>query len=124
MTVLDPHTRGDPFVYTTPPLDGGWLFSQFDEVVMTFRSSVAESSVTDDTDAVDQAKLSLGEIAPAGDSLTATITIPSSRTTAWPLRWLYWDIQATILGSGGSDDQSRTIDSGRIYIRGDVTRSP
>jgi hypothetical protein len=124
---LDPHTRGDPFVYTTPPLADDWLFSDFDEVVLTIRKRWPSSTVTADTDAgvVDQAKLSDSEIVPSGDSTQATITIPSSRTTTWPAaRDLVFDVQATILGGVGQEDQSLTIGRGILPMRPDATRAP
>lgn len=117
-TILEAQLRGDPFIYTGT-LGNGWVFADFTGgLKFTLRTAIPESSVTTDTGAIDQATTDASEITGSGTSVT--ITVPSSRTTAWPKGWLYWDLQGTI---SGATPQKRTIDYGKILIVGDVTRS-
>ncbi len=118
MTNLDPHRRGDTFVYTFR-LGGGWVGSDFTGgVKWTLRSALVDSSVTSDDDAVYQASVATGELAFSG--AIGTLTIPASDTSLWPASKLYWDLQGVI---SGSPDTVYTIDDGRISITYDVTRS-
>jgi len=118
MTTLDPHRRGDTFVYGFT-LGNGWVGSDFTGgVKFTLRSSPAPSATTTDDDAVDQASVANGEIVFSGAA--GTITIPASRTNEWPAASLHWDLQGVI---SGSPDVVHTIDDGAIRIKADVTRS-
>ncbi len=116
-TALDPQLRGDPFVYTAT-LGNGWVFSDFSGgIKFTLRTEIPESTVTTDTDAVDQATTDEGDV--TGGGTTVTISIPSERTDAWPKGRLHWDMQGLITGATPA---KRTIDRGTILIIGDVTR--
>jgi hypothetical protein len=120
MTILDSQLRGDPFVYTGT-LGNGWVFADFTGgLKFTLRTEIPESTVTTDTDAVDQASSTSLEPEITGGGTTVTITIPSERTDAWPKGRLHWDLQGTITGATPA---KRTIDRGTILIVGDVTRS-
>jgi hypothetical protein len=117
MTVLLAHTRGDTFEYSNT-LGNSWLVSDFTGgFKFTLRTRIPNTSVVDDTDAVDQASVTTGEITSSGANFT--ITIPKERTTAWPVRTLFWDLQGVVTATG----YCKTIDSGTIVIAGDVTRS-
>lgn len=118
MTTLDPHRRGDTFVYSFV-LGGGWTGSDFSGgVKFTLRSSIPDSSTTTDADAIDQASVATGEIVFTGSS--GVITIPATRTTVWPATSLHWDLQGII---SGTPSIVYTIDDGAIRIKPDVTRS-
>jgi hypothetical protein len=115
--VLEPHVRGDTFVYTTT-LGNSWLAADFTAGIrFTLRRVLPATSVVTDADAVDQASVAGGEIVAVGAALT--ITIPAARTTLWPAGPLYWDLQGSItIGA-----RVYTIASGTIRILSDVTRS-
>lgn len=118
MTTLDPHRRGDTFEYSFT-LGNGWVGADFTGgVKFTLRSAQVASSVVTDTDAIDQASVATGEIVFSG--ATATVTIPASRTTSWPAKQLYWDLQGVI---SGATPRVYTVDDGVIAIRPDITRS-
>lgn len=118
MTTLDPHRRGDTFVYRFS-LGNGWVGADFTGgVKFTLRSSIPNSGTTTDDDAIEQASVAAGEIVFSG--ATGVITIPASRTTSWPAASLHWDLQGVI---SGTPDVVYTIDDGAIRIKADVTRS-
>lgn len=122
MTTIDielaPHRRGDTFEYSTT-LEGGWTFEHFTGgLKFTLRSSLPPSEVTSDADAIDQASTAGGEIVASGTSVE--VTIPAARTTNWPTRRLYWDLQGVV---AGATPRVYTLASGTIQIRADITRS-
>lgn len=117
-TILPPQRRGDRFLYHFT-LGNSWTGAMFTGgLKFTLRTAVPPSSTVTDTDAVDQASVDGGEITFADDTHGA-ITIPAARTTNWPARRLYWDLQGAV--TIGSDVE--TLDSGSILIKGDITRS-
>lgn len=121
MTVLAAHYRGDTFGTEDMPrqftLGNGWVGSDFEDVWMTFRTTIPGSSTVTDDDAVDQASVLGGEITFVG--ALGSVVIPAARTTAWPApKTLYYDVQAEKLNG-----EIVTIDSGTIPILADITRS-
>lgn len=120
MTIrLDPHCRGDTFSRNFT-LSGDWLGTDFTGgVKFTLRTEIPASSVVTDEDAIDQASVEGGEI--TFDEGVGTVLIPASRTTAWPLGRLMWDLQGTV---SGSPARVYTIASGVLVVVGDVTRAP
>lgn len=117
--VLPAHIRGDTFIYEGT-LDDGWTAEQLSGgLKFTLRKRYPESDVVtdddEDEDFVDQAS---GEIVASGTSVV--VTIPASRTTAWPAGKLYWDLQGVI---SGATPRVYTIASGVISILPDVTRA-
>lgn len=114
---LDDQERGDDFDYSGT-LGGGYTASMIDEMWFTLRTEVPDSTTTDDTGAVAQAKLSTDEIT-FSDDTNFSVVLPATKTTAWPNGWLLWDCQVRIAGTG----QIRTIARGNIEIVGDITRS-
>lgn len=116
--ILEPHTRGDTFVYSTT-LGNGWFAEHFTGgLKFTLRATLPSSSVVTDLDAVDQGSTTGGEIIASGTAIT--ITIPASRTNRWPPKRLFWDLQGVV---AGSVPRVYTIASGTIQIRADITRS-
>jgi hypothetical protein len=116
--VLLTQMRGDEFSYSAS-LAGGWQSSMFTSLKFTLRDAIPESSVVDDTGAIDQASVATGEIV-FSDATNFTVTIPGSRTTAWPKTKLHWDFQGVIIGL---PSRVFTLAFGEITVRGDVTRS-
>lgn len=117
-TKLAPHRRGDTFQRTFT-LGNDWLGSDFTGgVKFTLRASKPASSVVADTDAIDQASVSGGEISFAG--AVGSITIPAARTTAWPTGELYFDIQGVV---ALPVPLVYTIDFGTLLVTHDITRS-
>jgi hypothetical protein len=117
-TPLDPHTRGDTFDYDFT-IGAGWVFADFTGgLKWTLRKRPPSSSTTSDTDAIDQATTTGGEI--TGSGTAGTVLIPASRTTAWDTGTLYWDLQGIV---SGSPNRVYTLDSGTIRILADITRS-
>ncbi len=117
-TALDPQIRGDDFVYNFT-LGNSWTASMFTGgMKFTLRRSIPSSSTTTDADATDQASVAAGEITFA-DTTHGTVRIPGSRTTAWPVGRLFWDLAGAVT----IGDHHYTIDRGTIPIIGDVTRS-
>lgn len=118
-TPLDPHYRGDTFDYDFT-IGSGWVFADFTGgLKFTLRTRAPSSSTTADTDAVDQATSSGGEI--TGSGTAGNVLIPASRTTAWPAGGkLYWDLQGIVTGS---PNRVYTLDSGTIVILSDITRT-
>jgi hypothetical protein len=119
IVVLAPHTRGDTFNYNAE-LGNDWVVADFTGgLKFTLRRTIPLSSVVTDADAIDQATSGSGEIVGSGANIS--ITIPASRTTAWPAgKKLVWDLQGVV---AGATPRVYTIASGEITIRGDVTRS-
>lgn len=120
-TILDPQRRGAEFKYNFT-LGNGWTASMFTgSLKFTLRSTLPESSVTTDVvganGCVDQASVSGGEIT-FSDTTHGTILIPGSRTTAWPGRTLFWDLQGIVTVGNRVLD----IDAGTISVVKDVTR--
>jgi hypothetical protein len=116
---LEPCVRGDPFVYSTPLLDG-WLASHFTGGMrFTLRVREAISSEVTDEGAVASVTTTSGHITAVG--ATVTVTIPSSTTTAWPAKKLYFDLQGTI---SGSPSQSKTVAMGTVEVLADASRTP
>jgi hypothetical protein len=121
MTTLDPQTRGDTFARRVPITMGGSAYSPESltgGIKFTLRTSIPDSSEVTDTGAIDQASIATGEIAIDGTAIV--ITIPASRTTAWPTGRLYYDLQGVISGSPAT---VYTLASGQIMIKADITRS-
>ena len=128
-TNLSSQLRGDPFDYSNA-LQGGWQASMFTGgVAFTLRTELPPTSQHDETDTyvpgptntgsfVDQGTVATGEIT-FSDSTNFRVFFPSSRTTDWPTRWLFWDLVGTV-----DADHSYTIDSGKILITSDVKRAP
>lgn len=115
---LDPQLRGDEFKYTFT-LGNGWTSTMFTGgVKFTLRTSIPASTVVTDTDAVDQASVAGGEIT-FSSTTVGTVLIPGSRTTAWPAKRLYWDLQGYVtIGA-----RPLTADRGSVLIIGDLTRA-
>jgi len=118
MTTLASQRRGDEFKYTFT-LGNGWTSTMFTGgMKFTLRTSIPASSVVTDTDAVDQASVATGEIT-FSSATVGTVLIPGARTTAWPAKNLFWDLQGYVTVGA----RPLTADDGTILIRGDVTRS-
>lgn len=116
---LDSQRRGDPFDYSSA-LEDDWVESDFPGgFQLTLRTSIPESSVTDDEDegVVDKARSSAGEIV-FSDTKNFRCFLSSVRTKPWPPQTLYWDFAGKV-----DDEHSYTLKSGTIVIQGDVTRS-
>jgi hypothetical protein len=119
LTKLDPHTRGDTFVYSFT-LGNGWTASMFTGgIKWTLREQFPASSVTDDADAIAQASVAGGEIV-FSDTTHGTITIADSLTDSWLTKTLSWDLQGVVTGP---PRRTYTIDRGTILILGDASRS-
>lgn len=127
-TQLDAQRRGDPFDYSSV-LTGGWLQSMFMSFAFTLRTTIPPTSQHDETDPyvpgtvgggsfVDQALSSAGDIT-FSDTTNFRVFLPSTRTTNWPSKRLYWDFVGTL-----DTGHSYTIDAGSILIVGDVKRAP
>lgn len=114
---LDPQMRGDPFGYSSV-LSGDWVESMFPGgFLWTLRARKPPSTTVTDTDAIDQASSDDGEIVFADDT-HFTIALPSPRTTTWPSKTCFWDLQGKI-----SDDAKHTLAWGTIIVMADMTRS-
>ncbi len=115
---LEPHTRGDTFAYSTT-LGNGWVAGDFTGgLKFTVRSYVPATSTLDDADALDAVSVAGGGIVASGTSVT--VTIAASRTTLWPAKRLYWDLQGVV---AGPTPLVYTIAGGTIRVMSDVTRS-
>lgn len=117
-TKLPDQKRGATFRYTFT-LGNSWTGATFTGgVKFTLREQIPASTVHDDADAVDQGSVATGEITFVG--AVGTIVFPASRTTSWPAKKLFWDLQGVI---SGAEPDVKKVDSGTILIDGDVTRS-
>ena len=105
------HTRGDTFDRL---LNLSQSVLSFDEIWFTVRSAYPESSVTDESDALDSGTLTGGEIVSTG-ARQVQVTIEN---TDWPVGKLVYDVQVRSISG-----QIFTIVRGAIKVYGDVTRS-
>lgn len=117
-TILDPQIRGDDFRYLFT-LGNGWTASMFTGgLKFTLRTSEPDTSVVDDSGAIDQASVAGGEIS-FSDTTHGIVAIPAARVTTWPTGRLLWDLQGVVsLGA-----HVYTIDRGTIVVTADITRS-
>jgi hypothetical protein len=116
---LDPHVRGDTFVYSFT-LGNGWTAAMFTGgVKWTLRDGAPSTDIVADSDALAQASVADGQIV-FSDTTTATITIPDTVTDAWLTKSLSWDLQGVVTGP---PRRTYTISFGSILILPDYTRS-
>lgn len=121
MTTLDPHFRGDAFDKTVT-LDGAASYYT-GGLRFTLRRTIPASTVVTDADAVAKATTSPGEGIEGEvfvDGANVRVYFASSVTNGWPVGRLYWDLQGKVTDGAGL----KTIDSGEIMIRADITRTP
>jgi hypothetical protein len=116
--VLEPHTRGDTFVYSTT-ITGGWTAEQFTGgLYFTIRRRLPASTVVDDADAIARASVATGEIVAVGTSVV--VTIAASISKLWLAKELVWDLQGVV--AAVPENIVHTLSRGTIRIEGDVTR--
>ena len=113
--------RGDDFDEPFA-LDNGWLSTNFDEFWFTVRSAIPASSVLDDTDAAVLAQVRFTGASPGitfdVDNITGHVHIDKDVTRTWPATRLFWDLQGRL-----TTGKVKTLNSGEIRVKGDVTRS-
>lgn len=116
-TKLDPHLRGNPFIYNFV-VDDLYDPADFESVVWVLRLSVPESTVVTDEGegVVDTASTDDAEITFTGQA--GRVEIPSPRVNVWPSGKLVWALRAYL-----DADNFFDLAFGTILIVGTAARA-